>query len=345
MSESHFVKTVAFGGYEKTEVMHKFEYLYSQFFDLKNELRETKLLLDAYKKNTDESKAFENLLSGEKAKLTQIQVQNETLSIKLKATEDENKRLTGEIEALNAKITELNDIINENNVQLAAFQSDNDSTALGKVFIEAQKSVDMLVGSAKDKAAQLDADAKKAAENTITEANDTASMIIYQAETEAAKTIANAQNKANEMDVASNNLKAVMLSEVNKMSSEIAALRSVYEEFLKSGNVKIAESESILNYAQQTLTNGGVPQFQQPEHIEPDLPEKPLSSAERQRAEEEKEKKKQELEKLQMMAKSLGSKQPANEEDSKDIQTEQPAPKKKLDLSSLASQAAALKKK
>ena len=54
MAEARFIKTVAFGGYDKAGVIRRMEYLNTQVHDLRNELRETKLLLEAYKKGTSE---------------------------------------------------------------------------------------------------------------------------------------------------------------------------------------------------------------------------------------------------------------------------------------------------
>ncbi|HOA00520.1 hypothetical protein [Ruminococcus sp.] len=51
MAEARFIKTVTFGGYEKEAVIKRMEFLNTQVHDLRNELRETKLLLEAYKKD------------------------------------------------------------------------------------------------------------------------------------------------------------------------------------------------------------------------------------------------------------------------------------------------------
>ena len=91
MAETRFIRTVTFGGYDKSEVDKKLEYLYTQVYDLKNELRETKLTLKEYEKGTEQEKAAESVLAGERAKLTQVQVQNETMTDKLKSAEEDNK--------------------------------------------------------------------------------------------------------------------------------------------------------------------------------------------------------------------------------------------------------------
>ena len=132
MAEARFIKTVTFGGYEKEAVIKRLEFLNTQVHDLRNELRETKLLLDAYKKGSDQEKALESVLSEERAKLTQVQVQNNTLNVKLKATDDENRsleqqikdqtlELTGEhMEKCELPITELLKLLKKNKERLKA---------------------------------------------------------------------------------------------------------------------------------------------------------------------------------------------------------------------------------
>ena len=107
MAETRFMRTVEFGGYDRNDVIKRLEFLNTQVFDLKNELRETKLLMEEYKKGTDEEKAHETVLAGEKVKLTSLQVQNETASAKLKAAEEDNKKLSEELEALKAKCADM----------------------------------------------------------------------------------------------------------------------------------------------------------------------------------------------------------------------------------------------
>ena len=50
---------------------------------------------------------------------------------------------------------------------IVALQAGSEAAALGNVFIEAQKASDMLVGEARSKAAQINYDAKKTADDTI----------------------------------------------------------------------------------------------------------------------------------------------------------------------------------
>ena len=65
---------------------------------------------------------------------------------------------------------------------------------LSKVFIEAQKSADMVRAEADKQAEELKADSQKLSDNIITEANNKAAKIVYAAEKQAAEIEAKAYN-------------------------------------------------------------------------------------------------------------------------------------------------------
>lgn len=359
MAEARFIKTVAFGGYEKSEVIRRLEYLNSQVFDLKNELRETKLLLDAYKKGTDAEKASESVLAGERAKLTQVQVQNETLSTKLKAAEDDNRNSEQKIKDMGAEIEELKEQLKAAKDKAAALEAGNDASALSQVFIEAQKSADLIKNTAKTDAEKMTADAKKAAEIAITDANDEAAQIIFEAQREAAVLIADAKNRTEEMNVSSNNMKSIMLDDVTRLGAEMSHLRQLIEKFTETGLSDITDAEERLFQVSNTLREGGVPVFRSPESYEPDIPETPKRTALKELSDmaaeaEDKQKKQSELDKLKQMAQSIGgakkpeepAEKPAEKAEDKPAEVKPEAPKEKkggkIDLAALAAQASAL---
>ncbi|MBP5378313.1 MAG: plectin [Ruminococcus sp.] len=355
MAEPRFIKTVVFGGYEKEAVIRRMEYLNEQVHDLRNELRETKLLLEAYKKGTNEEKALETVLSEERAKLTQVQVQNNTLNLKLKATDDENNNYVQQVKDLNAEIAELKDKLKATESKCAALMAQDEAMALSNVFIEAQKSSSMLEGSAKSKAAEIEYQSKKLAESIVSDANVEAQQIIYEAERTAAETIAEAKNKAEQMDVASNNLRAAVLEDVNTLKLHMGKVRDALEGFRNVGITKLVEADECLNKTEETLKEGGVPVFRIPENIEPELPERPMTLSEKMRDDEDKRKKQEELDKLKHMAESIGNKKDDNKND-KDPSEEaagdnaekpQNGEKKggKLDLAALAAKANSIKNK
>lgn len=333
MAETRFIKTVTFGGYDKTDVDKRLDYLYTQVYELKNELREAKLALEKYKKGTEEEKTHEHVLSVERAKLTEVQVKNETMSDKLKAAEEDNKLKDKELEELKKSSAEMKAALDDASSELAALKSGSDAAALSVVFIEAQKSRSMLLDSAKKEAADLEADSKKLAENMIIDADNKAAKIIYDAEKQAAEITADALNKAEEMKSASGNMKASLLEDIGKIGAEVAKLKAVFDEFENSGHKMIAESEALLSSVENELNRDGVPVFKIPEHYEPELPKLPeYKPTDFSRASDAAAaKKSSDLDKLQAMADSIGGGGSGKKEESGSV-----------DLDALAKQAEAI---
>lgn len=309
---SRFIKTVPFGGYDRTDVDKRLEALYQQVYDLKNELRETKLTLDKLKKGTEAEKTFESVLAVERAKLTEFQVKNETMSDKLKHAEEDSKNKEAEAFALLEENEKLKAALDDANSKLSAMTAGGDAAALGAVFIEAQKSRDLLINAAQEQAAKLKADSETLAENIITDADNKAATIIYEAEKRAAEIAAEALTKAEQMKVASTNLKASMLQEVEGIRSQVSALREAMETFEKEGFRMVSDSEQMLLDTEAELKKGGVPVFTVPGEIQPELPEQPalkpvdFSASSKEASEEETKKKNEGLDRLQAMAAAIG---------------------------------------
>lgn len=329
MAEARFIKTVTFGGYEKESVVKRMEFLNTQVHDLRNELRESKLLLEAYKKGSDQEKALESVLSEERAKLTQVQVQNNTLNLKLKATDDENSNLAQELKDLKAEIAELKDKLKAAESKCAALMAQDEAMALSNVFIEAQKSSAMLEGTAKAKAAEIEFKSKKLAEDIVSDANVEAEQIIYEAEKSAAEMIAEAKNKTEQMDVASNNLRAAALEDVDVLKKQVEFMANAFETLRDEGIERLARARELLGDTENTLKTGGVPVFKAPQVFEPELPEKPVTLSEKMREdsknEEERRRKQEELDKLRQMAESIGSKKSDSDKDTAEEEKTAPA--------------------
>lgn len=361
MAEQRFIKTVTFGGYDKEAVVKRMEFLNTQVHDLRNELREIKLLMEAYKKGSEQEKAFENVLSEERAKLTQVQVQNNTLNLKLKATDDEKRSLEQEVKDHQAEIAELKDKLKAAESKCAALMAQDEAMALSNVFIEAQKSSAMLEGTAKTKAADIEYKSKKLAEDIVAEANVEAEQIIYEAEAEAAEKIAEAKNKAEQMKVASNNLRAAALDDVNVLKSQVEFMENAFETLRDEGIERLIKAKELLSDTEKKLVKGGVPVFRMPEHFEPDIPEKPVSLSEKLREdmknEDERRKKQEDLDKLKQMAESIGAKKNTTEKEAENNRNEAAASREqenkpngekkggKVDLAALAAKANAIGEK
>lgn len=337
MAETRFIKTVTFGGYDKAEVDKRLEYFYTKLYELKNELRETKLTLEEYKKGTDAEKAAETVLAGERAKLTQVQVQNETMSDRIKNVEEENKAKDNEIKALKDKNKALTDELEEKKKRVEALEAGGAAEALSTVFIEAQKSASLLTSTSKKEADELAAKSKQAADDMIIDANNKAKKIIFDAEKEAAEITADAQNKSEQMNTASNNMKAVLLGEIESYNKQMVKMKELFADFERDGRKKLDDSMDLLSKAKNQLSSGGVPVFKEPKLVEPEYPEEPkyekLSSNKEDEA--KKQKANSELEKLAAQAAAIGggSSKPAAEEKKSDGG---------VDLAALAAQAAAI---
>lgn len=355
MAETRFIKTVEFGGYDRNDVIKRFEFLNSQLFDLKNELRETKLLMEEYKKGSSEEKAHEAVLGQERVKLTSLQVQNETASAKLKASEEDKAKLSEELAALKAAHAEAMKELEDVKSKLNAYESDNEANALSQVFIAAQASATAVVANANKEADEKKAQTEALVKEMIDDANHTAAEIVYEAEKKAAETDAETKNASEKMKVASNNLRASMLAEVEGLNEQMAALSEVFK-LIKE---KSTEAENILKTTEDKLTEGGVPEFKIPETFEAELPDAP----EPRKSAEETKKSNARLEELAKMAASIGGDKGKSEksdeekseeeasEKTDDKSGEKAADKKDdgkksggVDLADLMKQASALKK-
>ena len=317
MSETRFMQTVLFGGYERAAVEKRFERMLTQISDLKNELRETKLLLAELKKGEEPETAAETVLEGERAKLTQAQVQAEKATKKLKTAEEELAERDAEIAALKEKLAAAEDELQEKSARLLGYESGNDAAALSQVFVAAQQSATQLIQNARREAADLEANSRKLAENVLTEANNTAQQVVYEAEVQAAETVFNAESRLTQMETANTNFRACLLADVERISERLAAVQNAFRAFQENGISTLEQSAEMLSSTKEELTAGGIPTFREPEPIFLNLPPEPVPQvidntydgspdleAEKQKAEE--------LARLQAMAAAITGKKPAD---------------------------------
>lgn len=358
MAETKFIRTVTHGGYDKIDVLQRFELLNSTICDLKSELRTTKLLLEGYKKNADEDKTVNNILAGERTKMTQLEVQNETLNAKLKDLESENNSYEEEIKRLKAENESLSDKLDKAESKITVLESKSDALAFSNVFLEAQKSADLLIQNAKTQAEEVNAQAEKTAEGIIAEANKEAESIFYEAQRKAAENIDEAAKEVESMKISSGNMRSLMLGDIQELNDSISAVRAALDSFVKSGSDGLDKYSELLNETENTLKKDGTPVFEQPAEVNTEFPEKPqtvLEMLKEERAnEEENAKKKSSLDRLQKMAEALNGASDEGDDGEKtesEPETEEKAEKEskkaggRIDLAALANQANALKNK
>lgn len=253
MAETSFIKTAVFGGYDKAETESLFEAMNLQICELQNELRQNKTLLDSFKSDSDEEKGFEALLAAERTKLSQIQAQNETLTAKnldLNAVSREKDLRIRELEALVSDLRKQLDTANER-----LGEQDGSATAMSKVFIEAQKSSDMIREDARAEAERLRQDAVKLAENVISEANESAAKIIRNAEKKAAEIGNAAQDNRVLVNEETFSRRNGVISDMNLLKEEFGKLRELMRGFERSGMECISEGERLLSNASDAVNS------------------------------------------------------------------------------------------
>lgn len=266
MAEIIFFKTTAFGGYDKEDVDKCLRMLYSQISELENELGEVKFAVEKYKTGTEQEKIYESIISEERAKIIELQTENQIMSQKLNALIADNKQKEYEISTLKENVSELEQNVSDANMKISSLQTEDDATVFSMVFVEAKKSADILISEAKKKASELEENSRKLAENIISDANRKASEIT-----------AEADNSLKQIEVSSGNMKALMLDDVNKINQVFSKLKDTFEEFKKSGSDILGKSEKMLAETKNTLEKDGVPVFQIPEEYIPELPDAPAN--------------------------------------------------------------------
>ena len=159
------------------------------------------------------------------------------------------------------------------------------------------------------------------------------------------------------MNVASNNLRASILENVNTLKKHMGLVRDSLEGFRKEGISRLIEADECLNKTEATLKEGGVPVFKQPEIFEPEVPERPILLSDKLKNDDEKRKQQEELDKLKQMAESIGAKKDesskndenkdtnANDTKKSDDKNEGNEKKGKIDLAALAAKANSIGKK
>ncbi|MBP3760992.1 MAG: hypothetical protein J6I55_05925 [Ruminococcus sp.] len=368
MSESRFIRTVTFGGYDKNDVNRKLDSLYKQIYNLKNELEEIKLINENYKKNTDTEKNYESVLSDERTRLSNLQAENEENIRKIKELENETEQKNIKISELEEKNKSLEKLLNDFRTEIEGLRAGDDAAALSTVFIEAQKSADLIKVSAKEKADEIEENTRKLSENTIKDADNTAAEIIYEAEKKAAEIQAAALAKAEQVRNYSDSVRAKMSGDTSEIHRQLEELKEIFETFTQKGSSLISNSENFLHKTRTELESDSFPSV--PENINTVPPQTPeITPVNHSYPQTEQDKELNEsLKKLQEMAESfsIGKKteSPApdadtttqkesdnkpetdNKPENKSETDNKPEPEKKkssgIDLDALMKQAAAL---
>ena len=264
MDGTGFLKTVNFGGFDKKDVLAYVDQLNTKIYTLENELEEKKALLENSGGNMEDKEKYEQLLASDKAKITELQTSNDSLKNQLKNCEDESAEKDKEIEELKKKLADLeNELVEAKNKAAAASSAENSAMDLTNVFVEAQRTASTIVTQAKENARKMDEDAKKLANQVVDDANSKASTIVKSAD---------AEDRSAEMRTAADNMKAVVLSEIADIESNVTQLKGILDSLTKDSLAKVNETADLLTKTQDTLKKNGIPQFTAPKSVKTAAP-------------------------------------------------------------------------
>lgn len=304
MSESKFIKTTTFGGYDKAEADAYFEKLCDAIFNLQNGLDKANSLYSLIEEQKiDPHEALKNTVDQQVKKLSEAQKQNKLLEKDIENLKEESEAKTQEIDELNAKIEQLETKLSEAELTISGYKSGDETAAFGAVFVEAKKTAGKLVEEARKEASELEEDSRKLAENMIKEANNKAAQIIYDARKQAAEIEAKSKENNENLAISTRNVKAAALKDIDIIDENFKEVLSSMENLIK-----------LIDMSRNELVKGEIPHIEQLVSAVPDFP--PIPELEQidnnysygnKKAKEQKEKAQQELEKMMAQAKTIAT--------------------------------------
>ena len=259
MDGTGFLKTVSFGGFDKKDVLAYVDELNTKIYTLEAELDEKKALLESAGGAGDNSEKYEELLAADKAKITELQTNNDSLKLQMKTMEDDLANKDKEIEALKAQNAELEEQLQEAKNKAASGGGESSAMDLSNVFLEAQKTANTIVTQAKENARKMDEDAKKLANQVVDDANGKASTIVKNADEKASKILSDAEDKSSEMRAAADKIRKQVEEEIAEIDENVVKLKEVLEMFSSESLSRLDEAKAQLDNAQSVVKKSGAP--------------------------------------------------------------------------------------
>ena len=259
MDGTGFLKTVSFGGFDKKDVLAYVDELNTKIYTLEAELDEKKALLESAGGAGDNSEKYEELLAADKAKITELQTNNDSLKLQMKTMEDDLANKDKEIEALKAQNAELEEQLQEAKNKAASSAGESSAMDLSNVFLEAQKTANTIVTQAKENARKMDEDAKKLANQVVDDANGKASTIVKNADEKASKILSDAEDKSSEMRAAADKIRKQVEEEIAEIDENVVKLKEVLEMFSSESLSRLDEAKAQLDNAQSVVKKSGAP--------------------------------------------------------------------------------------
>ncbi|MDR0904195.1 MAG: hypothetical protein LBM59_06145 [Ruminococcus sp.] len=248
-----YLKTVNFGGFEKNGVLQYVDELNTKIFSLEAELDEKKTLLASAGDATAGSEKYEELLRVDKTKIAELQTANNSLMLQYQSAMDESNAKDAEIDALKKKTSALEDELADAKRKAAAGSADNSAMDLSAVFMEAQKSANLIVTQAKETARKMDEDAKKLANQVVDDANGKASTIVKKADETASRILTDTERKIADLRAQADHVKSSVEKQVGDLDVNISKLRSVIESFSADSIGRLTETKNIIDRAQNII--------------------------------------------------------------------------------------------
>lgn len=259
MDGTGFLKTVNFGGFDKKDVLAYVDELNTKIYTLEAELEEKKTLLES-SGGTDAETAskYQDLLASDKAKITELQTNNDNLKMQMKSVQDEIVIKNSEIEKLQQRTTQLEDELQDAKNKIASGAGTGESSAmdLSNVFIEAQKTANSIVTQAKENARKMDEDAKKLANQVVDDANGKASTIVKSADDKANRILTDAEDRSAEMRATAEAIKASVASDIGDIEQNVTKLKQVLEMFSSESIDTLDKAVELISNTQNSISKG-----------------------------------------------------------------------------------------
>ncbi|MCM1315033.1 MAG: hypothetical protein NC244_06670 [Alistipes senegalensis] len=272
MNETRFIKSAVFGGYDKADTDEHIKALHARIAALETELKTALFSLEKFTADTPNDIIKNTVINEIREELAASGAENKNLARQVQCLSAEKQELEKQIVDLKYSVAELEHNLSEADMKLLSMSQKDDAAVFGAVFASAKKSASEIIETAQKKAENLKADSEKLAENIVAEANNQAADIVYEAEVYAAEMTAEVSEE--NLQAIPENVKALVLSNVEALSGCMNNFRKSFTELLSAGNKILEKSGNILNETRNTIIQGGVPVFRNIE-IDIDLPEKP----------------------------------------------------------------------
>lgn len=270
MESSNFLRTVRVGGFDKKDVLNFVEDLNAKIHALEASLNEKSEALTALADSSVDTAQYDDMVSEKDEEISVLnekiqRIQEENTSLKTKIDElnnemDEKFKHFEDYKKQNARLDrELRELRETKSKSTSDIIAEKNALDLSKVFIEAQKSANLIIEQANETADRINSDAKKDAEKIVSDSKIKSESIIKSAEMQANQIITSAEDKSAEMRAAAEASKKVISDELADVDTNITNLTEVLKLFSDESLHRISSARKVLDDVQISLSKGEVP--------------------------------------------------------------------------------------